>query len=163
MRPGIDTIPVPLVVTESDEQAPAVSPDGRWLAYLSDETGRNEVFVRPFPDTDRGKWQISEGGARAPLWAHNGRELFYMSADRDMMVAEIQAGPPFSVGQRRVLFRVDQRYAMSVVTGGYDITADDQRFLMRRLAVGTDDEAGDTRRLILVQNWFEELKAKVGN
>jgi len=162
LRPGIDTIPVPLVVTENDEQAPAVSPDGRWLAYLSDETGRNEVFVRPFPDTDRGKWQVSEGGATAPLWAHNGRELFYMSADRNMMVAEIQAGPPFSVGQRRVLFRVDQQYEMGVVAGSYDIAADDQRFLMRRVAVGTDDEAGDTRRLILVQNWFEELKAKVG-
>jgi serine/threonine-protein kinase len=162
-RPDVDTIPVPLVVTESDEQAPAVSPDGRWLAYLSDETGRNEVYVCPFPDTDRGKWQVSEGGATAPLWAHSGTELFYVSADRDMMVAEIQTGPPFSVGQRRVLFRVDAQYLMGVVTGYYDIAADDQRFLMRRLTSGKEDEVGEPNRLVLVQSWFEELKEKLGN
>ena len=163
LRPGIDTVPVPLVVTENDEQAPAVSPDGRWLAYLSDETGRNEVFVRPFPDTDSGKWQVSDGGARGPLWAHGGRELFYMSADRDMMVAEIQTGPPFSVGQRLVLFRVDQEYPMTVVVGSFDISADDQRFLMRRRVAETETETGETTHLILVQNWFEELREKLGN
>ena len=78
-----------------------------------------------------------------------------------MMVAEIQAGPPFSVGQRWVLFSVEQRYRMNVVVGFYDITADDQRFLMRRVTE-TDDEVGDTRRLSLVQNFFEELKVKGG-
>jgi serine/threonine-protein kinase len=165
LRPGIDTVPVPLVATEADEQAPAVSPDGRWMAYLSDETGRDEVFVRPFPDTDRGKWQVSDGGARAPLWAHSGRELFYMTADRRMMAAEIHAGPPFSVGQQRVLFHVASDILMAVVTGSYDIAADDERFLMRRV-VAAGDEAGDAQpaihRLVLVQNWFEELKEKLG-
>ncbi len=157
-RPGVDSVPVPLVATANDEQAPAVSPDSRWLAYLSDETGRNEVFIRPFPDTQRGKWQVSEGGATAPVWAHNGRELFYVSANGDMTAARIDPGPPFSVRERRVLFRVAPEYVWSVVQGSIDISPDDQRFLMRRNA-GIEEE-GDTRQFVSVQNWFRELREK---
>jgi Tol biopolymer transport system component len=161
--PAGDTAAVPLVVTEYDEQAPAVSPDGRWLAYLSDETGRNEVFVRPFPDTDRGKWQVSEGGAYAPLWAHGGRELFYVNRRNEMIVARIDPGPPFAVLERRALFTVPSGYARSVVQGYYDIGPDDRRFLMRRtVQVPEVVEAEDTRQLILVQNWFQELRERLG-
>jgi hypothetical protein len=130
---------------------------------VSDETGRNEVFICPFPDTERGKWQVSDGGAGNPLWAHSGRELFYVATNGDMTVAEIHTGPPFSVGQRQALFQVPAiSYEFSFMVGSYDIAADDQRFLMRRLAVDTDEDVSDTPRLILVQNWFAELEEKLG-
>jgi dipeptidyl aminopeptidase/acylaminoacyl peptidase len=162
LRPGIDTVPVPLVATEADEQGPALSPDSRWLAYVSDETGRDEVYVCPFPDTDRGKWKVSDGGAGQPLWAHSGQELFFISDDHEMVVAEIHTGPPFSVGQQRVLFEVGIPYWGRAAVGSYDIAADDQRFLMSRLAIRTERDAGGSPRIILVQNWFEELKEKLG-
>ncbi|MGD2069163.1 MAG: protein kinase [Gemmatimonadota bacterium] len=162
-RPGRDSVPVPLVATEHEEQAPAVSPDGRWLAYLSDETGRNEVFVRPFPDTEGGKWQVSDGGAYAPLWSQDGTELFYVNTDRQMVALRVDPGPSFAPGERRALFTLPPGCVVSVVQGYYDITPDDQRFLMRRsVEAGAEPEQVDTRQLILVQNWFEELKERVG-
>jgi len=163
IRPGRDSVPIPLVATGNVEQAPAVSPDGRWLAYLSDETGRHEVYVRPFPDTERRKWQISEGGAYAPLWSHDGSELFYVNADREMVAVGVNSGPAFDAREQPVLFTVSADCAVSVVKGFYDISPDDQRFLMRRTVEGrADRESVDTRRLILVQNWFQELKERVG-
>jgi Tol biopolymer transport system component len=93
IRPGVDSAPVPVVVTPYDEEAIAISPDGRWLAYESNETGKTEVYLRPFPNTNSGKWQISNGGGVAPLWARTGRELFYVSARRDMMTATIGLAP----------------------------------------------------------------------
>jgi len=162
-RPGQDSVPVPLVATENEEQAPAVSPDGRWLAYLSDETGRNEVYVRPFPDTDGGKVQVSDGGANAPLWAHDGSAMFYANADREMVMARVDPGPPFAVRERRTLFTLPPGCATAVVQGFYDITPDDQRFLMRRtVRPAGGGEQVDTRRLVLVQNWFQELREKLG-
>ena len=77
LRLGIDSVPVPLVVTEFSETAPRVSPDGRWLAYVSNLSGQWEVYVRPFPNTNDGKWQVSTDGGQEPVWAHSGRELFY--------------------------------------------------------------------------------------
>ena len=71
-RPGVDSAPQELLASaQADESAPALSPDGKWLAYASDETGRNEVYIRPFPNVDDGKWQVSTNGGQAPLWAHS--------------------------------------------------------------------------------------------
>jgi eukaryotic-like serine/threonine-protein kinase len=160
LRPGIDSAPVPLVAQSGvDESAPALSPDGRWLAYESDETGRSEIYVRPFPATDSGKWQVSTNGGQAPLWAHSGRELFYVDAERNMVAAPVQGGAEFRLGARRTLFNLgDDLY---LVSGEYytpfDLSRDDQRFLMARAL----RRAENTRSFLLVENWFEELKAKV--
>jgi eukaryotic-like serine/threonine-protein kinase len=161
IRPGVDTLPLPLVVTDFDEKAIALSPDGRWLAYESDETGRNEVYVRPFPDVDDGKWTVSIAGGVMPVWAHSGRELFYVNADGEMVTAQIQPGADFAVTDRTVLFAIDpallfrqnEQYAL------YDVAPDDQRFLMLRAV--SFQEAGP--ELILVENFFEELREQVGN
>ena len=95
----------------------ALSPDSRWLAYVSDEQDANEVFVRPFPDGNGGKWQVSSGGGSAPLWAHNGRELFYV-ANAKMSVMRIPA--PCS--------RSGRSPRGSPIAGTFAITPDDQRF-----------------------------------
>jgi serine/threonine-protein kinase len=152
---SVDSVPVPLVTTEFSETSPAVSPDGRWLAYISNESGQYQVYVRPFPNTDDGRWQISTDGGREPVWAHSGRELFYKEG-ADLMVVDVLPGATFVTGERRVLFPV-QGHRWSVVHQFYDVTPDDQRFVMIR-----DRGAEQLGELIVVENFFEELKAKVG-
>jgi serine/threonine-protein kinase len=159
IRPGVDTVPIPLVASAFDEQAIALSPDGKWLAYGSNETGRDEVYVRPFPNTGDGKWQVSTGGGRSPLWAHSGRELFYLNDTNEMMMADVVTAPSFGVGERRVLFPVGDEDELSTNYTAYDLASDDQRFLMVRV-VGAD-EASRPGAMIVVENWLEELKAKV--
>lgn len=95
MELGKDTMPRPLLVSSAHEKAIALSPDSKWLAYESNETGRNEVYVRPFPNVDAGKWQVSINGGQFPLWSHSGRELFYGDASNQMLTAAA-IGPPGS-------------------------------------------------------------------
>ena len=164
IRPGQDSVPRALLVTEFDEKAIALSPNGRWLAYESDETGRNEVYVRPFPNVTDGKWQVSIGGGVMPRWAHSGRELFYVNTDNEMVSASIRPGTTMSVGDRRslftlppgILFRQDEQYAL------YDVGLDDRRFLMMRVV--EDMQAPAARpELILIENWDEALRQQTGN
>ncbi|MEO5817757.1 MAG: hypothetical protein ABIT20_20985, partial [Gemmatimonadaceae bacterium] len=137
----------------------ALSPDSRWLAYVSNEQGENEVFVRPFPDVNGGRWQVSSGGGSAPLWAHNGRELFYVSG-KNMYVVQLHPGPPFSAEPPRVLFAIPDRVRpASLLRGTFAITPDDQRFLMVR-DKSWEDMAG-TPTMVVVENFFEELRAKL--
>ena len=164
IRPGIDSVPLPLVADEWDEKALALSPDGKWLAYESNESGTEEVYVRPFPDTEAGKWQVSTNGGTGPVWAHSGRELFYVKpppGGRTMMVAAVETEPTFSVGERRALFPLGGEYWLSAQYAAYDVAPDDEHFFLVR-SRAPDDERG-TGGLIIVDNWFEELKAKVGN
>jgi len=158
-RPGVDSVARRMVATGYDEEGSALSPDSHWLAYVSNEQGENEVFVRPFPDVNGGKWQVSSGGGSAPLWAHNGRELFYVRG-RKMYVVEIHPGPPFSAEPARGLFAIPDRVRVgSLVRGTFAITPDDQRFLMVR-DNSWEDMAG-TPRMVVVENFFEELRAKL--
>ncbi|MDX1494258.1 MAG: protein kinase, partial [Longimicrobiales bacterium] len=90
-----DEPPRRLLAQEVDEASPAVSPDGRWLAYTSNESNRYELYVRPFPDVEDGRWQISVEGGRSPLWSPDGSELFFFDADLDLMVVRIEPGPTF--------------------------------------------------------------------
>ena len=92
--------PVPLLTSPARETSPALSPDGKWLAYVSNESGKPEVYVRPFPDVGSAKWQVSLSGGFTPVWAHNGRELFYPDGTRAMVAVTVQPGPTFTVGQR---------------------------------------------------------------
>ena len=160
-HPGVDSVAREIVATGYDESGAVLSPDSRWLAYVSNEQGKNEVFVRPFPDVSGGKWQVSSGGASAPLWAHNGRELFYV-AKGTMNAVTIHPGPPFSAEPPRVLFAIpDGVRAVSLVRvrGTFAISPDDQRFLMVR--DNSWAEMAGTPTLVVVQSFFDELRAKL--
>src|SRR6266513_4822013 len=104
IRPGMDTAPVPVVATPFTEMSPAFSPNGRWLAYASNETGADEIYVVPFPNTGAGKRAISAGGGTEPLWSHRGNELFYRDASGDLVAVAINTNPRFSLGRSAALF-----------------------------------------------------------
>ena len=141
---------LPFLDSEFNEQNPRFSPDGHWLAYYSDESGRGEIYVRSFPDAEQRR-QISTGGSGiGSAWAGDGRELFYVSRNR-MMAVNIQTSPELAVGTPRELFQ-----APFPVWPEFDVTADGQRFLM--VQIGNQAEG---RRINIVQNWFEELRRLV--
>jgi serine/threonine-protein kinase len=150
---------IALVATAAYETSPALSPDGRWLAYVSNESGTAEVYVRPFPNTGGGRWQISSQGGTEPVWAHSGRELFYRSAGAaapQQMVMEVLPGRSFVPGPRRTLFALTG-YSGSASHQQYVVTPDDRRFVMIR-ATGSDRN----ERLVVVEGFFEELRGRVG-
>ena len=165
-RPGADSTTVPLVATQFQERGPALSPDGRWLAYSSNESGREEVYVRPFPDVESDRDQVSTNGGSNPRWATSGNEVFFVDADRRMNAAQVETASEFRVLERQVLFTLGTDYLGygGLADGGddfYDVEPGGQRFLMGR-AVGAVNEENRSR-LILVQNFFEELRQRVPN
>ena len=127
---------------------PAVSPNGRWMAYQSDESGRDEVYVQAFTDGGR-RWPISTGGGTTPRWSPSGRELFYRN-DQELMAVEVETEPDFQVQTPRVLFEASFRL------GHYDVAPDGQRFLF---VVPVEGLAPDQINVVL--NWAEELKRLV--
>ena len=156
-RPG-DTTAVPLIVNAGyDENAFRISPDSHWIAYESDETGRREVYVRPFPNTNAGKWQASTDGGYAPLWAPSGRELFFVDAQRRMTVVPFTPGSPPRIGAPKVLFPLasDLYLWENDYYTPFDISPDGKRFIMAKLIGATGAEQSP---LIVVDNWFTELK-----
>jgi len=148
-----DSVPVPLVATPATELYPALSPDGRWLAYSSDESGAFEVYVRPFPETAGAKWQVSTAGGSQPIWSSTGRELIYVNGKNEMVSAAIPPGTTFSVGAQRTLFSVQQFAAVGAVPG-YWLAPDDKRFLVLR-----EGEAGQPGELVVAENWVQQLAA----
>ena len=165
LRAG-ETPPQPLLGTRSSESEPDFSPDGRWIAYVSDESGRDEVYVQSFPKLGS-RHQISNHGGTGPAWSRDGHELFYTETERAipgaaqlvrMMTVSVTTGAAFAAGVPRSLF--EGRLTIQTATRGYDVTADGQRFLM----VQTKDRPPVTpNQMILVQNWFEEMNARVSN
>jgi serine/threonine-protein kinase len=152
IRPGIDTIPLPLVATKFTEFSPALSPDGRWLAYISNETGQYEIYVVPFPNTGAAKWPVSTHGGTEPLWSHSGKELFYRDGAGYLVAVEVKTNPTFSLVRSRALFPAAGFKSLPTAPW-YAVAPDDRRFLMvRPVAASTAD------KLIVVDNWFEELK-----
>jgi Tol biopolymer transport system component/predicted Ser/Thr protein kinase len=144
----------PFLQTQFNEGAPRFSPDGRWLAYGSDESSRTEIYVQPYPGPG-GKWQISTDGGTEPVWNRNGRELFYRNGNK-MMAVDIATQPTFSAGTPRMLF--EGQYVPSPTTSqNYDVSPDGQRFLM--IKPFEQAQAGPTQ-INVVLNWFEELKQK---
>ncbi len=143
---------------------PQLSPDGRWMAYVSDESGQFEVYIRPFPDVDGMKSQVSTNGGCQPTWSRDGRELFYRGIKSDMhalMTVSVETEPALRLGRPRILFR-----SAAVNPEGYwtyDISPDGKRFLMIKPLESTDDgpTGEEQREIIIVQNWFEELKERV--
>jgi hypothetical protein len=158
-----DRRPRAIIQTRFSEAYPDFSPDGRWLAYASDESGRGEVYVQPYPGPGP-RQQVSTDGGTAPAWSRDGRELFYTTTQTlggqatltKMMVVPVAWRPTFTAGAPRMLFQ--GRYGASAIVRGYDVTSDARRFLMVQQKERPAASAAD---MILVQNWFEELKARV--
>ena len=149
-----DRKPRPFLKTQYNETSPEFSPDGHWLAYASDESGRFEIYVQPFPGPG-GKWQISTGGGTEPAWNPAGRELFYRVGNRIMATA-ITLQPEFSAGKPAMLFE-GPWLPTPVSMPNYDVSPDGKRFLMLKAA----DEDQGVRQIVVVQNWFEELKRRM--
>ena len=144
-----------LLDTEFEEEAPALSPDGRWLAYQSNESGQPNIYVQPFPNIDDGKWQVSTNGGGDPVWSPDGRHLFFLTFPPRMMVAEVETDPTFSPGTPTEAFDLSA-YAMGGGGRRYDFAPDGERFILRR-PEGAQTPAG----LIVVQNWVQELTERV--
>ena len=146
--------PRPFLQTQFDEGGAVFSQDGRWLAYGSNESGRLEVYVQPFPGPGN-KWQISTEGGAEPAWARSGRELFYRNGDQ-MMAVEITTEPTFSAGTPKLLFEGTFQGG-GVSRANYGVTPDGQRFAM--IQEGGPNEPPP--QIYVVLNWFEELKRRV--
>jgi serine/threonine-protein kinase len=142
------------VATPFRERGARFSPDGNWLAYVSDESGRDEVYVQPYPGPG-GKRPVSVDGGAEPAWSPNGRELFYRNDD-EMLAVPVQFEPSFALGEPRVLFRNEGYILDGVGNANYDVFPDGDRFIM----VEALDTIGE-QNIVLVLNWFEELKRLV--
>jgi len=154
-----DSVNAGLLASDFNESAVALSPDGRWMAYVSDVTGRNEVFVRPFPSVDLSRTQISTNGGVGPVWAHNGRELFYRDlSDGWLTAASYTADSTFVVDERERLFDASGYHRPGRGWHHYDVTQDDRGFVFIRVV----SERVEDFSLIFVQNWFTELEERLG-
>jgi serine/threonine-protein kinase len=133
-----------------NETAPAMSPDGHWIAYESDESGRSEIYVRPYPDVEGGKWLISSGGGTRPRWSPTGTEIFFVGADR-MMAVQVDTRSGFAFERPTPLFAI-QPYVILPRPRSYDVSADGKRLLML-VDAGTADGEADRADLVLIQHW----------
>ena len=135
-----------------------VSPDGHWLAYQSNDSGRNEISVRPFPNVNDGHWTISTDGGTRPVWGRTGKELFYLDGTNALTAVSVHTTPMFSFDSPTKLF--DGRYYANEFGRTYDVSPDAQRFLMIKPIPGAD-QASALPSMVVVLNWLEELKARV--
>ena len=155
-----------LLQEKYSEAQPRISPDGRWMAYVSNESGQNQVYVRPHPDVEGGRWQISTTGGSSPLWSRDGKEIFYRNGD-EVMAVSVKTEQAFNPETPQPLFRGDYASVdvgiLNMEVSPWDISPDGKRFLMMKdvTATGATSTAGIPRRLNIVLNWFEELKQRV--
>jgi eukaryotic-like serine/threonine-protein kinase len=150
-RPGVDREAIPTVASPRSEYTPTISRDGRWLAYSSNESGRLEVYVVPFPVPDGRQWQISTDGGVMPLWSPRGDELFYMDLRGSMVAVQVTTGTSFAAGESRALFAAGDLARRAISRRNYDVTPDGQRFVMVRPAGGV------TRAQLVVVERVEAL------
>jgi serine/threonine-protein kinase len=147
-----DRQPHAFLKTPANEYGPKFSPDGHWLAYGSDESGRQEIYVRPFPGPG-GKWQISTEGGGEPVWSRNGRELFYRNGDK-LMAAAVETTPTFVASKPRLMFEQHFEKSIFPFEANYDVSPDGKRFL---LVVPSEGESAPAQ-INVVLNWSEELR-----
>ena len=144
----------PIIKTPADESVPRFSPDAHWIAYVSDELRRPEVYVQPYPTSGQ-KWQISSSGGREPVWSPNGSELFYREGNK-MMVSDIKTAPSFVAARPRVLF--EGAYEGPLASrANFDISPDGKRFLMLQAV----DQGQSSAEIKIVSNWFDEIKRRI--
>ena len=155
VRMGVDTTVTPLVAGPAQEVTPSLSPNGRWLAYTSDESGVDEVYVRPFPRATGGVFKISRAGGNEPRWSGTGSELFFRDGSGTMVSVRVETASTFRVLSQQELFSA-LRFKSSTFGGQYDVTRDGQRFLMIDQVPPTTGS-----EMIAVLNWFTELRAVV--
>jgi len=148
---GKDTIPRILIESPFDHYAPTLSPDGRWLAYVSQESGLGEVYVRPFPNVADARYAVSVGGGQEPLWRRDGKELFYRTARGDMYAVPVTPGATFVHGSPKLLF-TNGSLAPDTYHRAYDVSPDGTRFLM------INSGGGDAPSLNVIFNWRAELE-----
>jgi hypothetical protein len=154
-RPGQDTVARPLVATPAEELAPAVSPDGRWLAYTSNESGRREVYVSPFPETSEGRYQVSTAGGMTPAWRPDGRELFFVDDAQRMVAVPVTTGPGFQAGAPAPLFQTEDYY-LAPFRPQYALLDGGRRFIMARR------EGGSSFAMVVAFNFLRELREMRG-
>jgi serine/threonine-protein kinase len=148
----------PFLRTPHMEATPSFSPDGRWIAYRSDESGSSEIYVRPFPAASGGKWQISTGGGIYPLWSNNGHEIFYESLNRRIMAVDYTTdGASFVPGKPQVW--VD-RELFYTGTMNLDLAPDGKRFAVLAVPEDARGEKGSVHVTFLF-NFFDELKRRI--
>ena len=149
----------PLIQTRFGENGAVISPDGKWVAYQSNETGRAEVYVRPFPDVDKSRWQISTAGGVEPRWSKDGRELFYIfgggPVPRLLWSAAIHPGVNFSADSPKLLTKLTSEFSVA-----YDV-APDGRFLFHTPAPSNAPPLQRLSQIVVVEHWFDELRARV--
>jgi serine/threonine-protein kinase len=150
--------PQPLIRTMAAEANGEISPDRRWLAYQSNESGREEIYVRPFPDVGAGRWQVSTAGGRTPVWAHTGDELFYRSSEGAVMTTRVGPGPAWRSSPSTQLVRAGYFGAAGSFSRTFDVSPDGRRFVMIKQA---DIDPASAPLIVVVQHWFEELKRLV--
>jgi len=154
-----DTATVSLVAGPYTELNPAISPDGRWLAYASNESGQFEVFVRPFPNTRNTRWQVSNGGGFQPRWSPDGRTLYYIDPGAgELMAAPVTAAASFTSGVARPLFSTSG-FLLDGFQTTYEVIPDGQHFLF--LAPQPNATASAAPQLVRAEHWFHTLKARL--
>jgi serine/threonine-protein kinase len=146
---------VPIVATSKSEYTPTLSPDGKWLAYTTNETGRFEIFVVPFPNAGSAKRQVSTTGGISPRWSRRGGELFYLDLQSNLMAAQVTTSPTFTLQGTKLLFSAADFVLNGGSRRGFDVSPDDQRFLMVRRDAGVA-----SAQVIVTENWFEDAKAR---
>jgi len=151
VEPGKDTMPRTLIDSPFDHYGPALSPDGRWLAYVSQESGAPEVYVRPFPNVGDTRYAVSAGGGQEPLWRRDGKELFYRTSRGDLFAVPVSPGTAFVHGTPKLLF-TNPTLSPDSYHRAYDVSPDGTRFLM------IDAGGGDASSLQVIFNWRAELE-----
>jgi serine/threonine-protein kinase len=145
-----DSVAFPIVESQFVEAQPRLSPDGHWLAYMSFESGRPEIYVRPFPQQGA-RVQVTSDGGREPMWAPSGKTLFYRHAS-NIIGLSVTTSPTFSVGGRTLV--PDVEYVAASIHQSYDVAPDGKSFLLLR-------PAGEGTQAIVVLNWARELRTRV--
>ena len=151
----------PLIQTRFNERNAEVSPNGRWVAYQSDESGEFQITVRPFPNVNGGRWQVSSNGGTQPVWTRGGAELIYLDRSHSPMSATITEVSGFASSAPMKLFDARPEYVTAALGRSYDVSRDGQRFVFLKTANAQGQPAMTTSKLVVVLNWFEELKRLV--
>ena len=154
-----------LLQEEYWEVEPQISPDGRYMAYQSNESGKGNIYVRTIPDVSEGRWQVSNDGGNSPLWSPDGSEIFYRNGDATMVVP-VETEPTFNHGNAKTLFRGTYLFSSlpQVTSTPWDIHPKEKKFLMIKTPASTaeaPEAAVKQPKIIVVTNWFEELKERV--